>query len=208
MPSAFAAAKYQGEVMTVETSFDPFNFRHRHLGPSSDDIQRMLQVVGAPTLDALIDEAIPGDIRQRAVGSWSCAVRAAAIGEDARRGIAQQPDDLANRPRLLWHPSACRHPTQCARKSGLVHGLYALSAGDQPRPARGAAEFPDNDRRSDGARDCQCLAARRGDCCRGGHGDGAARRRNRRPRRSSSIAIAIRRRLPSCRPAPNRWVGM
>src|SRR4249919_4128266 len=50
--------------MTVETSFDPFNFRHRHLGPSSDDIQRMLQVVGAPTLDALIDEAIPGDIRQ------------------------------------------------------------------------------------------------------------------------------------------------
>ena len=64
MPSAFAAAKYQGEVMTVETSFDPFNFRHRHLGPSSDDIQRMLQVVGAPTLDALIDEAIPGDIRQ------------------------------------------------------------------------------------------------------------------------------------------------
>ena len=59
MSSAFAAAKYQGEVMTVETSFDPFNFRHRHLGPSSDDIQRMLQVVGAPTLDALIDEAIP-----------------------------------------------------------------------------------------------------------------------------------------------------
>src|SRR5207342_135855 len=40
------------------------NFRHRHLGPSSDDIQRMLQVVGAPTLDALIDEAVPGDIRQ------------------------------------------------------------------------------------------------------------------------------------------------
>jgi glycine dehydrogenase len=50
--------------MAVETSFDPFNFRHRHLGPSSDDVQRMLRVVGAPTLDALIDEAIPRDIRQ------------------------------------------------------------------------------------------------------------------------------------------------
>jgi glycine dehydrogenase len=50
--------------MAVETSFDPFQFRHRHLGPSSDDVQRMLRVVGVPTLDALIDEAIPGDIRQ------------------------------------------------------------------------------------------------------------------------------------------------
>src|SRR5450759_3764292 len=50
--------------MAVEMLFDPFNFRHRHLGPSSDDVRRMLRVVGAPTLDALIDEAIPRDIRQ------------------------------------------------------------------------------------------------------------------------------------------------
>jgi glycine dehydrogenase len=50
--------------MAVDTSFDPFHFRHRHLGPSSDDVQRMLGVVGAPTLDALIDEAIPENIRQ------------------------------------------------------------------------------------------------------------------------------------------------
>ena len=50
--------------MAVETSFDPFHFRHRHLGPSSDDVRRMLRVVGAPTLSALIDEAIPGDSRQ------------------------------------------------------------------------------------------------------------------------------------------------
>jgi glycine dehydrogenase len=50
--------------MVLEMSFDPFQFRHRHLGPSSDDVRRMLQVVGATTLDALIDEAIPDDIRQ------------------------------------------------------------------------------------------------------------------------------------------------
>ena len=50
--------------MAVEMSFDPFHFQHRHLGPSSDDVRRMLRVIGAPTLDALIDEAIPGDIRQ------------------------------------------------------------------------------------------------------------------------------------------------
>ena len=50
--------------MAVQTSFDPFDFRHRHIGPSPNDIRRMLDVVGAPTLDALIDEAIPDDIRQ------------------------------------------------------------------------------------------------------------------------------------------------
>ncbi len=50
--------------MAVEMPFDPFQFRHRHLGPSSDDVRRMLRVAGAPTLNALIDEAIPGDIRQ------------------------------------------------------------------------------------------------------------------------------------------------
>ena len=50
--------------MAFETSFDPFDFRHRHIGPSPNDTRRMLDVVGAPTLDALIDEAIPDDIRQ------------------------------------------------------------------------------------------------------------------------------------------------
>jgi Glycine cleavage system protein P (pyridoxal-binding), N-terminal domain len=50
--------------MAVEMPFDPFQFRHRHLGPSLDEVQRMLEVVGAPTLDVLIDEAIPSNIRQ------------------------------------------------------------------------------------------------------------------------------------------------
>ena len=50
--------------MSVKTSFDPFNFRHRHIGPTSDDIRSMLAVVGASTLDTLVDEAMPRSIRQ------------------------------------------------------------------------------------------------------------------------------------------------
>ena len=45
-------------------SFDPFRFLPRHIGPSSDDVEHMLRVVGAPTLGALIEETIPRDIRQ------------------------------------------------------------------------------------------------------------------------------------------------
>jgi glycine dehydrogenase len=52
------------DVTTAERAFNPFSFTQRHIGPQVDDMRRMLQVVGAPSLDALIDEAMPGDIRQ------------------------------------------------------------------------------------------------------------------------------------------------
>ncbi|MGE0041640.1 MAG: aminomethyl-transferring glycine dehydrogenase [Vicinamibacterales bacterium] len=38
-------------------------FAPRHIGPRGDDLQAMLDVIGAPSLDALIDEAIPKGIR-------------------------------------------------------------------------------------------------------------------------------------------------
>jgi glycine dehydrogenase len=38
-------------------------FARRHIGPSPDERDEMLQAVGAPTLDALMDEAIPASIR-------------------------------------------------------------------------------------------------------------------------------------------------
>jgi glycine dehydrogenase len=39
------------------------HFAPRHIGPSPSDTQAMLAAVGAPSLDALIDEAIPASIR-------------------------------------------------------------------------------------------------------------------------------------------------
>ena len=38
-------------------------FADRHIGPSPEDIQEMLRVVGFPTLDAMVDATIPGKIR-------------------------------------------------------------------------------------------------------------------------------------------------
>ena len=38
-------------------------FADRHIGPGPEDIQEMLRVVGFPTLDALIDAAVPAQIR-------------------------------------------------------------------------------------------------------------------------------------------------
>jgi glycine dehydrogenase len=41
-------------------------FARRHIGPSDAEIADMLKVVGAPSLDALIDQTIPAGIRQTA----------------------------------------------------------------------------------------------------------------------------------------------
>ena len=38
-------------------------FARRHIGPSGEDRDRMLQTIGAASLEALIDEAIPASIR-------------------------------------------------------------------------------------------------------------------------------------------------
>ena len=41
-------------------------FVDRHVGPRPDDVARMLDLIGAPSLDALIDQAVPASIRTRA----------------------------------------------------------------------------------------------------------------------------------------------
>jgi len=43
--------------------FDFESFSSRHIGPDAEETAAMLKAVGAPSLDALIDEAIPARIR-------------------------------------------------------------------------------------------------------------------------------------------------
>ncbi|MEM9798041.1 MAG: aminomethyl-transferring glycine dehydrogenase [Pseudomonadota bacterium] len=52
-------------------AYDTYDFANRrHIGPSPDEMAEMLQVVGAPTLDALIDETVPASIRQAEPLPW------------------------------------------------------------------------------------------------------------------------------------------
>ena len=45
--------------------YDPYDFANRrHIGPTEAEIAEMLRVIGAPSLDALIDETLPPEIRQ------------------------------------------------------------------------------------------------------------------------------------------------
>ena len=49
--------------MSADAS-DPYDFANRrHIGPSFEEIAEMLRVVGVSSLDSLIDETVPKDIR-------------------------------------------------------------------------------------------------------------------------------------------------
>jgi glycine dehydrogenase len=48
----------------TSSRYDPYDFANRrHIGPTAAEIEEMLAVVGAPSLPALIDDAVPGNIR-------------------------------------------------------------------------------------------------------------------------------------------------
>ena len=49
--------------MSGETHQKLNSFQERHIGPSSSDIQQILEVLGDSTLDQLIDQAVPQAIR-------------------------------------------------------------------------------------------------------------------------------------------------
>lgn len=49
------------------TDYLPYDFANRrHIGPSPSEMAQMLEVIGAQSLDALIDETVPAAIRQQA----------------------------------------------------------------------------------------------------------------------------------------------
>jgi glycine dehydrogenase len=49
--------------MSSGSVFELGRFARRHIGPQPEDFASMLETVGAPTLDALIDETVPAGIR-------------------------------------------------------------------------------------------------------------------------------------------------
>ncbi len=58
--------------MTSEhIDYEPYDFANRrHIGPSPDEMAEMLEVVGADSLDALIEQTVPARIRQKAPLDW------------------------------------------------------------------------------------------------------------------------------------------
>ncbi|WP_416796820.1 aminomethyl-transferring glycine dehydrogenase [Ciceribacter azotifigens] len=53
------------------TDYQPYDFANRrHIGPSPAEMKEMLALIGYPSLDALIDDTVPGSIRQQVPLTW------------------------------------------------------------------------------------------------------------------------------------------
>ncbi|MGN6523428.1 MAG: aminomethyl-transferring glycine dehydrogenase subunit GcvPA, partial [Actinomycetes bacterium] len=68
-------------------------FAARHIGPRPQDVERMLEVIGQPSLDALIDAAVPASIRTDEPLQLPAAAGEAEVLRELRR--------LASRNRVL-----------------------------------------------------------------------------------------------------------
>ena len=54
------------------TDYNPYDFANRrHIGPSPAEMALMLKAVGVASLDQLIDETVPADIRQAKPLTWA-----------------------------------------------------------------------------------------------------------------------------------------
>ncbi len=63
------------------TDYDTYDFANRrHIGPSPEEMEAMLKVVGCATLDALIDETVPKSIRQAEPLPWPQMTEHAILG--------------------------------------------------------------------------------------------------------------------------------
>ncbi|MBX3552672.1 MAG: aminomethyl-transferring glycine dehydrogenase, partial [Pseudolabrys sp.] len=64
-------------------------FQDRHIGPSADDIARMARIVGVPSVDALIDQAMPANIRRHEPLALGAALSEAQL-LDKMQGVASR----------------------------------------------------------------------------------------------------------------------
>jgi glycine dehydrogenase len=77
-----------------EDRYDPYDFANRrHIGPSPDEIRDMLAVVGSPSLEALIDETVPHDIRVKEPLDFGAPL--------SERGALDRLRETANKNRAL-----------------------------------------------------------------------------------------------------------
>ena len=89
----------------------PDKFVSRHIGPSEDEVGAMLQALGAPSLDALVDQTVPASIRLRRALDLPAAKREsellayletiAAMNETARSFIGMGYSDTLTPPVIL-----------------------------------------------------------------------------------------------------------
>ena len=74
------------------TSYDPHDFANlRHIGPSQDEVEQMLEVIGAESLDALIQDTIPTDLEADQPLGWEPLTEGGILAKLREVGALNKP---------------------------------------------------------------------------------------------------------------------
>lgn len=112
-------------------------FVRRHLGPSAEDVTEMVGVIGAASLDALIDETVPASIRLR----QPLNLPAARSEEGALADLAEIMEQNELRQSLIGMGYAgCHTPAVIRRKILENPGWYTAYTPYQAEIAQGRLE--------------------------------------------------------------------
>src|SRR5919108_2289081 len=80
--------------MITPSKYEPYDFANRrHIGPSPEEMAEMLRVIRVDSLDQLIDETVPPDIRQKTPLDFGRAL--------SERGALDKLRETANKNRVL-----------------------------------------------------------------------------------------------------------
>ena len=107
----------------AQPKYEPYDFANRrHIGPSPDEMAEMLQVVGSNTLDLLIDQTVPDQIRQTAPLDWGPALSERATLDRLRDGAYRLvlEGDSYRRPKPLAGEADVRSMLEPKKKKAAV----------------------------------------------------------------------------------------
>ena len=120
------------------TDYEPYDFANRrHIGPSPAEMAEMLKAVGADSLDALIADTVPEDIRQDAPLDWGPALPERETLE-AMRALAARNRPLTSLIGQGYHGTAT--PPVIQRNILENPAWYTAYTPYQPEIAQGRLE--------------------------------------------------------------------
>ncbi|BAY94647.1 MULTISPECIES: aminomethyl-transferring glycine dehydrogenase [unclassified Tolypothrix] len=137
MVSYAPVPKSSDRQIATEGKQDLNNFRRRHIGPNSDDIEQMLGVLGLPSLDVLINKTVPQAIRlQGALNLPEAQTEYAALAK--LKQIADKNQVFRSFIGMGYYD--CITPAVIARNILENPGWYTAYTPYQPEIAQGRLE--------------------------------------------------------------------
>ena len=111
----------------------PETFNERHIGPTSDEQAKMLQLLGYDSLDALTNTVVPESIQfDRELTLPASLTEREAI--ERAKGVAGKNEVFRSLIGMGYYGThALRHPSKYSRKSRLVHSIHTIPSRDRSR---------------------------------------------------------------------------